>query len=208
MRSISLFLAAALAAAPILAQESDALVAPTEISKADFFKPGIAPVRAGKRYDLTVVYFMDYACPQCRRYTPDVERVMREDSRIRWIYRDVPSISPHSRTAARVAIAASFQNRHHAFHAALMTSKGQLTPATIREAGIKAGLDWKRIDRDVTSRRSAIDDQIDRNIELATATGLYATPAFIIGDRQADGALEYKDLKAEIADARRAARKR
>lgn len=208
MRIKLLMLAAMLAVAPGLAQESDALVAPGEITRAEFFRPGIAPVRVGKSYDLTIVYFMDYACPQCRAYTPDVERVMREDRRIRWIYRDIPSISPHSRTAARIAIAAAFQGRHHAFHAALMTSKGQLSPATIREAGIRARLDWKRIDRDVVRRRSAIDDQIDRNIELAAATGIYVTPAFIVGNRQSNGALEYKDLKAEIADARREARGR
>jgi protein-disulfide isomerase len=205
-----LLFAALLLAAPVAAQraESDALVAPAEVTEADFFTPGLAPVRNGRGYDVTAVYFMDYACPSCRRYTPDVARVMREDRRVRWIYRDIPSISPHSTTAARVALAASFQGKHDAFHAALMTSKGQLTPEAIRAAGLRAGLDWARIDRDVRTRRAAIDRQLDRNAELASATGIDVTPAFIIGRSQSNGALDYKDLKAEIADARLAARRR
>ena len=195
------------AAAP--AAQSDALVAPgADIEKDDFFKPGIAPQIAPRGYNLTFVYFMDYACPQCRRYTPDVERVMREDRRIRWIYRDVPSISPKSRDAARVAIAAQWQNRHHAFHRALMMTSGRLSDSTVRAAAAKVGLNWARLQRDLKVRGREIDRQIERNIELADAAGMPGTPAFIIGERQSNGALDYVGLKAEIADARRELGKR
>ena len=188
--------------------ESDALVAPAEVTKADFFRPGMAPVRNAAGYDVTAVYFFDYQCPQCRRYAPDVERVMAEDRRVRWIYRDIPSISPVSRVAARLAIAAKFQGKHAAFHRELMLSKGRLEEAAIRAAGTRAGLDWKRVDRDLGANRARIDALIDRNGELADFAGIVGTPAFVIGDRLADGALDYQSLKAEIADARAAARKR
>lgn len=188
--------------------ESDALVAPAEVTKADFFRPGLAPVRNAAGYDVTAVYFFDYQCPQCRRYTPDVERVMAEDRRVRWIYRDIPSISPMSRVAARLAIAAAFQGKHAAFHRQLMLSKGRLSEAVIRAAGTRAGLDWKRVDRDLGANRARIEALIDHNSELADFAGIMGTPAFVIGDTLADGALDYKSLKAEIADARAAARKR
>ncbi len=188
--------------------QSDALVAPqAEIAKEDFFRPGIAPTITPAAYDVTIVYFFDYQCPQCRRYTPDVERVMAEDRRIRWIFRDIPSISPKSTDAARVAIAVSFQGRHRAFHRALMTSKGRLSDATIRGAAAKAGVDWARVQRDLRARRAAIDAQIERNNDLADAAGINGTPAFITGDSLADGALDYRSLKAEIADARKASRR-
>lgn len=207
---IPLTLLAALSPPAIAGQrsESDALVAPAEVTKADFFRPGLAPVRNATGYDVTVVYFFDYQCPQCRSYTPDVERVMAEDRRVRWIYRDIPSISPMSRVAARLAIAAKFQGKHAAFHRELMLSKGRLTDAAIRAAGTRAGLDWKRVDRDLGANRVKIDSLIDHNAELADVAGIMGTPAFVIGDRLADGALDYKSLKAEIADARAAARRR
>jgi protein-disulfide isomerase len=190
------------------APESDALVAPqAEISKADFFKPGIAPVRQVGRYDVTVVYFFDYQCPQCRRYTSDVERVMREDPRVRWIYRDIPNIAPKSFDAARVAIAANLQGKHHAFHVAMMTSKGPLTDASIRAAAARAKIDWPRLQRDLKTHAKAIDKLLEWNNVLADTAGISGTPAFIVGETLADGALDYRNLKLEIADVRKAVRR-
>lgn len=176
-----------------------------EIEKESYFRPGIAPVQAFPGYDVTIVYFMDYQCPSCRQYTPDVARVLAEDRKVRIIYRDTPIISDMSTVAARTAIAASFQGRHAAFHHALMMSKGQMTEGTIRAAADKAKVDWNRLQRDLMTRGKAIDDQIGRNVELAVEIGVLGTPAFIIGERQTNGALDYKGLKAEIADARKAA---
>lgn len=199
------FLSAVLAPAHLSAQvREDEMAVGPNIEKEDFFRPGIAPVRAPAGYDLTIVYFMDYQCPTCRRYTPDVARVLAEDQRIRVIYRDTPIISDLSTVAARAAIASSFQGRHEAFHHALMMTKGQLTEDGIRAAATSAKVDWARLQRDLKTRGEAIDLQIGRNVELAVATGILGTPAFIVGERLSNGALDYASLKAEIADARAA----
>jgi protein-disulfide isomerase len=192
-----LMIIAAFLAAPLAAQAFE---------KSDFFKPGIAPQRVSQNYDVTVVYFFDYQCPQCRRFTPDVERVMKEDRKIRWIYRDIPSISPISRTAARAAMAATFQRKHQAMHAALMTQPGKMTEAGIRAAAKRAGVDWARLQRDLKANKAKIEAQIDLNSALADDAGIVGTPAFIVGDTLADGALDYANLKLEIADARNAKR--
>ena len=175
-----------------------------EITKESFFEEGLAPVRKSGPYDLTIVYFMDYQCPACRKYTPDVERVLKEDPRIRVIYRDTPLLGPRSDKAALAAIASSFQGRHEAFHHALMMTKGQLDDTAIKSAATKAGVNWSRLERDMVGRREDIDLLIARNFDLATDIGIAGTPAFIIGDRQSNGALDYRALKLEIADARKA----
>jgi protein-disulfide isomerase len=190
----------ALRAAP--AEEATSL---SEISKADFFVEGLGPVRKSGPYDVTIVYFMDYQCPSCRKYTPDVARVLAEDHRIRVIYRDTPLLGPKSDEAARAAIASHFQGRHEAFHHALMMTKGSLDEVAIRAAAQKAGVDWTRLQRDLKLRRDEIDMVIARNFELAMATGIQGTPAFIVGESQSNGALNYELLKAEIAGARKGA---
>ena len=201
-------LAAASLALPLAAQvREDEMAVGPNIEQEDYFRAGIAPVRAPVGYDLTIVYFMDYQCPSCRRYTPDVARVLAEDRKVRMIYRDTPILSDLSTVAARAAIASSFQGRHDAFHHALMMTKGQLTEAAIRAAANTARVDWARLQRDLTARGEDIDLQIGRNTELAVATGILGTPAFIVGDRLSNGALDYASLKAEIADARAAAAK-
>lgn len=181
---------------------SAAGVSYSEISKADYFVEGLAPVRKSGPYDVTIVYFMDYQCPACRQYTPDVARVLKEDRRIRVIYRDTPLLGPRSDEAARAAIASSFQRRHEPFHHALMTTKGSLDESAIRAAAQKAGVNWARLKRDMVSRREEIDLLIGHNVELATLIGIMGTPAFIVGERQSNGALDYQALKLEIADAR------
>ena len=134
-----------------------------EITKESFFEEGLAPVRKSGPYDLTIVYFMDYQCPACRKYTPDVERALKEDPRIRVIYRDTPLLGPRSDKAALAAIASSFQGRHKAFHHALMMTRGPLDDSAIKSAATKAGVNWSRLERDMVTRREDIDLLIARN---------------------------------------------
>jgi protein-disulfide isomerase len=178
-----------------------------EITKADFFKPGIAPVRSKGAYDVTVVYFMDYQCPVCRAHTDEYARVFREEPKVRVIYRDTPIFGPQSEAAARLAIASQFQGKHEAFHLALMHSKGRLTDEAIRQAAAKAGVNWARLQKDLAAHKARVDAQIEMNERLSEAAGISGTPAFIVGDKLADGAYDYAGLKGEIADVRAEARK-
>ena len=190
------------AAGPSLAQIAEPPTSADEISQEDFFVEGDAPVRKPGSYDVTIVYFFDYQCPSCRNYTPDVEKVLREERRVRVIYRDTPIFGPRSDEASRLAIASRYQGRHEAFHHQLMTAKLPLDEAAIRAAADKAGVDWARLQRDAAAHAEEISLQIVRNLELHQAAGIAGTPAFIVHDTLANGALDYAGLKAEIADAR------
>lgn len=198
----TLLLLLAAATGPALAQIDEPPTSGDEIVQADFFREGAAPVRAPANSDVTIVYFFDYQCPACRKYTPDVERVLGEDRRVKVIYRDTPIFGPRSELASDLAIASRYQGRHQAFHHQLMMAKLPLDDATIRAAADKAGVDWARLQRDLATHREEISLQVARNLELHTAAGISGTPAFIVKDRLADGALDYAGLKAEIADAR------
>lgn len=198
LRIAALFLL--IATTPALAQLGDPPAA--EIEREDFFREGIAPVSKPAAYDVTVVYFYDYQCPACRQYTPGVEKALREDRRVRVIYRDVPIFGARSEQAARLAIASRYQGRHDAFHHALMTQKLPLDEPAIRAAADKAGVDWARLQKDAAAHSSQIAAQVARNLALHDAAGIAGTPAFIVNDSLADGALDFKGLKDEIADAR------
>ncbi len=196
-------LALSLAAAVVPASLPGSTAMAAEITKADFFKPGVAPVRNGGAYDVTVVYFMDYQCPVCRQHTDEYAKAFSEDKKLRVIYRDTPFFGPMSELAARLAIASQFQGKHEAFHLALMHTKGRLTEANIREAATSAGVNWARLQKDLAAHKAQIDAQVEQNIRLSEAGGISGTPAFVIGDKLADGALDYAGLKAEIAGARK-----
>ncbi|WP_286750872.1 thioredoxin domain-containing protein, partial [Sphingopyxis sp. SCN 67-31] len=59
--------------------------------------------------DVTLVVFTDYACGFCRASVPDVDRLVREDKRLKVVFRELPIISPQSRDAALMALAAARQ---------------------------------------------------------------------------------------------------
>jgi protein-disulfide isomerase len=206
LASITLLAASLVVTSSVFAQ-SDFAVPPAP-SKADFFKPGLAPVRRSPRYNLTIVYFFDYQCPACRKYTPQVSSVFDQDPRLRIIYRDTPIFGPNSTVAARLAIASQFQGRHEAFHRALMIERPPLIEPALRHAAAVARVAWPRLLRDLAANRAQIDRQIAQNENLSEAAGISGTPAFIVGQRLSNGALSRAALLAEIADARRGAHER
>lgn len=199
--SLGRLVAALLFAAPLAALAANTQAA--EITRADFFEPGLAPVRANKSYDVTIVYFLDYQCPICRQHTDEYARVFADDGKLRVIYRDTPIFGPQSQVAAQLALASQFQGKHDAFHLALMHSKGRLTDEGIRAAARTAGVDWARLQKDLAAHRHEIDAQIELNERLSEAAGISGTPAFIAGDELVDGALDEAGLRQMIADHRK-----
>lgn len=203
---LALLFAALAAAAPAAAQRQDEMAVGPNITLDDFRRAGLAPQIARRGADVTLVYFHDYACGVCRRYTAEVARVVEADRRLRVISRDTPILGEGSRHAARAAIAASFQGKYWAMHHALMRAPLPLDEAAIRGAASVAKVDWSRLQRDLVARVADIDAQIERNLDLHAAAGLRGTPGFLIGNRLADGALDGKTLAAEIARQRRSTR--
>ncbi len=167
------------------------------------------PVLGNPKGDVTIVEFFDYQCPYCRKMHPDLMRLLAEDGKIRLVLKDWPILTEHSRTAARLALAARYQGRYAETHAALMETSGRLDQDKIRAAAVKAGLDLGKVDADVKARGPEIDAVLARNTAQADALELTGTPALLVGPFKVPG-LGYDDLKKVVAEARarsRSARK-
>ncbi|MFC3216460.1 DsbA family protein [Novosphingobium panipatense] len=107
----------------------------------------VAPTVAPQGYDVTIVVFSDYQCPYCRKVHPALEALLREDKKVKLVYRDWPIFGAPSTEAARAAIASQYQGKHAAFNDALMQSQGKLSSESIRAAADRAGVDWARLQR-------------------------------------------------------------
>src|SRR5260370_15316014 len=79
--------------------------------------------------DVTIVEFFDYRCPYCKQVEPELEALLKEDGRIRVVYKEFPILGPESMIATRISLAALQHSPHQSarLHAALMTAKGQLS---------------------------------------------------------------------------------
>ncbi|MFZ5748936.1 MAG: DsbA family protein [Pseudomonadota bacterium] len=151
--------------------------------------------------DVTLVAFMDYACGYCRASVPILAQLVAEDSNLRIVYREYPVLSDESIVAARWALAAAEQGKFVPFHVALY-SGDRLSDAAIQAALDKAGVDKARARGVIDEPR--VSKEIATNRELAEKLGIGGTPSFVIGDRMIPGAVGLDQLRAAIADARKA----
>lgn len=161
-----------------------------------------APEGGNPKGDVTIVYFTDYNCPYCKTVGPVLDRVVREDGKIRLVYKDWPVIRPTSIEGAVLVLAAKYQGKYKTAHDALMKLPGSnLTKEQMRAAIQKAGIDMPRLDRDIAEKEDEILDLVKRNMAQADAIGLNGTPSFLIGPFRTP-ALDYAGFKEAIADAR------
>ncbi len=144
--------------------------------------------------DVVLVEFFDYACGYCRASNPDVERLLREDPRLKVVWRELPVLGPGSEAAAHVSLAAARQGRFRQFHDR-MFALGRPTETVVAQALGETGVQAPA----PTAEGRA---ELSRNIELARAIGASGTPTFVIGDRVLQGAVGYDALKEAIAAAR------
>lgn len=149
--------------------------------------------------DVTLVAFMDYACGYCRASLPDLARLVKEDPKLRIVYRELPIIAEGSAGAARVSLLAAEDNKFMAFHQA-MYAAGDVEPATVLKVAGKVGLDSGKAQAALKSKAS--DEPIMENVRLAQALDATGTPMFVVGDQVLTGAVGYETLKAAVAKAR------
>jgi protein-disulfide isomerase len=144
--------------------------------------------------DVVLVEFFDYACSFCRASNPDVERLIREDPRLKVVWRELPVLGPDSQAAAYVSLGAARQGRFRQFHDR-MFALGRPSESVVAQAVQETG-----VTREAESAEARAE--LARNIELARTIGASGTPTFVIGDQVLQGAVGYDALKAAIATAR------
>src|SRR5205085_5662587 len=103
------------------------------------------PVGGNPRGYVTNVEFFDYRCPYCKQVLRSLQALLKEDQKLRFVYKEMPVLGPPSVTAAHAALAAQRQGKYEAFHHAMMATKGQITDETVYKVAGSVGLDVDRL---------------------------------------------------------------
>ena len=127
--------------------------------------------------------------------------MLKEDGKLRFVYKEMPVLGPQSVAAAQAALAAQRQGKYEAFHSAMMATKGQITEDTVYKVAGSVGLDVDRLKQDMAAPE--IEKALKANLALANALNIHGTPGFIIGNHIVPGALDLDTLKTMVADARK-----
>ncbi|QOZ31274.1 DsbA family protein [Bradyrhizobium sp. CCBAU 53421] len=162
------------------------------------------PVIGNPKGDITIVEWFDYNCPYCRKLAPELRQVVQDDGKVRLVLKDWPILGPVSKVAARMALAAKYQDKFDVAHEAMISVNSRITEPRIAELLSGAGLDMDRLKKDLDANAKAIDAILARNNEQAMAFGFNGTPSFIVGKYRVPGVLSMDQFEQVIADARKA----
>jgi len=174
------------------------------LTEAKVLRDPDVPVAGNPEGNISIIEWSDYNCPYCRKLEPELRQVIQDDGKVRLVLKDWPILGPVSVTAARIALAAKYQDKYHKAHDAMMGVSSRLTESRINELLAAAGVDMDRLKSDLTSHAKDIDAILKRNNEQAEAFGFNGTPSFIVGKYRVPGALSMAEFEQVIADARKA----
>lgn len=189
------------------AAKERAATAALDTYRRDLFETPASPVGGNVNGDVTLVEFFDYRCGVCRRVHPIVGKLTASDGKIRRVYVEWPILGPESVFAASAALAARRQGseKYLRFHDLMMESRGRLDRGKILSLAERAGLERRRLERDMGA--TEIARIIKRNYEIATALGLNGTPSFVIGRKVIRGGRDLNTMRQLVAEARENARR-
>lgn len=152
--------------------------------------------------DVTIVEFFDYQCGYCKTIAPVLADVVKQDGNIRLILKDWPIFGELSVQAARLVLAAKFQNKYHDAHYALMAGKGKLTETRLIETLKDSGVDLQKVQASLDTHDEALKGLLKRNTSQARAFGFPGTPSFIVGTFRVPGVPTADQFKMMVADVR------
>lgn len=167
----------------------------------EILKDPAAPIFGNPDGDVTVVEFFDYRCPYCKTVAGRAMEAAKKDGKVKVMFKELPILGPESVFAARAALAAHRQGKYIEYHLALMRTRERLNEEVTVRIAQGVGIDLEKLRKDMASPE--IKRQLEANLELAQELGIRGTPAFIVGDKLAPGAVDEETLVKMIAEARK-----
>ncbi len=165
------------------------------------------PELGPKDAPVTIVEFMDFQCPFCRRAAPTIKQVREKyGDQVRLVYMDFPlNIHEHALDAALAARCAAEQGKFWPYHDQLFADQSKLAPADLKQDAKKLGLEPARFDAclDTGKYRSAVE----ADLKQGTGLGIDGTPAFFINGRPLTGAQPFTKFVSVIDEELAASRK-
>lgn len=163
-----------------------------------------SPEFAPQGYNITIVEFFDYACGYCKKANEIVEELLKDDKKVRIVFKEYPILGAPSIEMSTVALAVQIlePKSYFKFHNALMNSKERGKEGALKIAQ-SVGIDVKKLESTIVRNQDKIAQMIQANLELGSSIGVSGTPGFVIGEELLPGAYPLDVIKEKIANARK-----
>ena len=166
-------------------------------------------VRGNKDARITITEYSDYECPFCARFHPTLKRIVDENSDVKWVFRNFPLSSIHSRAfdaavAAECAAQIGGNETYWKYSDALFENQGELGDALYERLAEELTIDADAFR--ACRGDSKTGDKIEADSAEAIAAGGRGTPFSILTTASGahipfSGALPYEDVKRLVEQA-------
>ena len=164
----------------------------------DLLHDAQSQVMGNAKSECTIVEFFDNQCPYCQANEPELQKLLKQDARVKLILKEFPILGPTSLVASKAALASVKQGKYAEFHAALLGHRGHYqSEAVVDEVAKTVGLDLDKLHKDMNDPEIAAE--IEKNLELGRALDINGTPGFVIGNQIVSGASTTDELKKYLA---------
>jgi protein-disulfide isomerase len=198
--ALTCFLASSLGSPQPTAAEDLGLI-PSSAQVAILRNPG-TPALGAKAADVTLVEYFDYNCPFCKKLNPALQGLLASDAHVALVYKDWPILSEVSHYAARLALAATWQDKYGVAHDTLMSATHLASSVQVDTLLQGAGLDLVKLKQDRDAHGAQIDALLARNDSEARALGIRGTPGLLVGRHIINGVYTVAGLQQAVAAAR------
>lgn len=200
--------------AQMQAKQVQAALSAVKQNAAQIFSDSASPVAGNPNGSVTLVEFFDYQCGHCKEMNTIVQGIVKKDSNLRVVFKELPIFGGNSQFAAKVALAAYIvdPSKYYALHDALLNVENPMSDSkafkAVRDAGYSED-QIKTIKKDMDG--PVVQKQLKDNFQLAQALQLAGTPAFIIANKDQSqlrfipGSTSAADLQKQIMDVSAAA---
>src|ERR1700749_628653 len=161
--------------------------------QADLLHDPATQVLGNAAGDCAIIEFFDNQCPYCQANEPEIQKLLKDDNKIKLVLKEFPILGPISLVASKAALASVKQGKYAEFHAALLGHHGHYDKASlVDEIAKSVGLNLDQLHKDMDSPE--IQAEIDKTLELGRVLDISGTPGFVIGDQIIGGASSVDDL--------------
>ena len=143
------------------------------------------PFIGPKEAKVTVVEFFDFSCGYCKMLAPELEKLIKDNADVKFVFKPVTFLGPNSVYMAKAAMAANNQGKFLEFYTALMADEGRPDEVKTDEYAQKIGLNMEKYKADLNSDSVA---QILSDIsELSQLIQVQGVPSVFINAKQVNG---------------------
>lgn len=160
------------------------------------------PALGAKNAPVTIVEFSDFECPFCARYFDTTHQQLLDEygDQIRFVYRDFPLSSIHSRAqpSAEAAECADDQDAFWDYHDLLFTNQFALDNQSLISYANRLDLDVDTFTECLESGKHT--DEVLADFEAGREYGVTGTPTFFINGVRVVGAQPFQVFKDIIEE--------